>query len=99
MLSLPPVKTNETGLALKAGIPGLWDALVSIISGTCTDIVCLSLPQHEPKEPVSVPGCSTSTGYFIDRLERQGHGSRLGIGLKGQDFGNPGACLHHYISN
>ena len=59
----------------------------------------LSLPQHRPGEPVSVLRCDIGTGYFVDRLERPSHGSRLGTGLIGRDFGNPWACLCHYTSD
>ena len=57
-------------------------------------------------ELVSVPRCCcTSTYYFSDRLDGPGHGSgsgsgsRLRVGLIGRDFRDPGACLHHHISN
>ena len=89
MLSLPLAWTHETRLLTEARIPGLWDTSVPIISGTCTDTICLSLPQHGPGEPISVIRCDIGTGYFADKPERPGHGSRSGIGLIGQDFGEP----------
>ena len=55
-----------------------------------TDTIYLSLPQHGPREPVSIPGCGIGTGYFIDKLERPG--------LTGRDFRDPGACLRHYTT-
>ena len=99
MLSLPPALTHEMGLPTKAGIPGLWDTSIPIISGTCTYTVCLSLPQHKPGEPVSVLACGTGTDYFVDKPERSGHGSRSATGLTGRDFGDLGACLNHYTSD
>ena len=99
MLPLPTALTHETRLPTGAGIPGLWDTSVLIISGTYANTVCLSLPQHGPRELVSVPRCGIVTGYFVDRPERPGHGSRLGIGLTNWDIGDPGACLHHYTSD
>ena len=83
----------------EAGIPGLWDISVLIISETCIDTVCLSLPQYRPGEPVSVSGCDTCIGYFADRLERPEHWLRSGTGLTGltgQDFGDLRVCLRHY---
>ena len=74
-------------LPKEAGILGLWDTSVPIISGTCTDTVCLSLPQHGLGELVSVPGCDTCIGYFIDKLERPGHGLKSSTWLIGpEDF-------------
>ena len=99
MLSLPPAWTHETRLPIEVGIPELWDTLVPIISGTCTDIVCLSLPQHGLRELVLVLRCGIGTGYFANRLERPGHGSRSGTGLTCRDFGDLGACLRHYTLN
>ena len=99
MLSLPPAWTHETRLPIKAGIPELWDTSVPIISGTCTDTVCLSLPQHGPREPISVRRCGTCTSYFTNRLERPGLRLRSGAGLTGWDFGDPRACLRHYTSD
>ena len=78
------------GLPLEARTPELWDTLVSIISETCTDAVCSSLPHHGPGELVSVPGCCTSTYYFVDEPHRLGHGpeSRPGHGSgRGQGMG------------
>ena len=98
-LSLPPAWTHETRLPTDARIPRLWDTSVSIISGTCTYKVCLSLLQHGLGELVSVPGCGIGTGYFSNRLERPGHGSRSGIGLTGRDFGDPRVCVCHYTSD
>ena len=81
MLLLPSAWTYEAGLPSKAKTPELWDTIVPIISGTCADVVCSSLPQHGPGEPISVPRCYTSTYYFAD-----GHmGQGMGRG-QGQDF-------------
>ena len=96
MLPLPITWTDETGLPTKEEIPRLWDTSVSIISGTYSNTACLSLPQHGPEELVSVPGCGTGTGCFINRPKRPRHGSRSGIGLTGWDFRDPRACLRHY---
>ena len=93
MLSLPPAWTDETGLPTEAGIQGLWDTSVPIISGTCTDTVCLSLPQHGPRKPISVPRCGIGTSYFVNRPERSEHGLRSGTGLTGRDFGDQG-CVY-----
>ena len=74
------------GLPIEAGIPGLWDTSVPIISETCTDTVCLSLHQHGPREPVSVPRFGIDTCYFV---ERPGLGSRSGTGLTGRNLQGP----------
>ena len=99
VLPLPTVWTHEKGLPTEARIPGLWDTSVPFISGTYANTVCLSLPQHGLGEPVSVPRCGIGTGCFTGRLEGQGHGSRMGIGLTSRDFGDLRACLRHYTSN
>ena len=66
----------ETVLPSKAGILELRDTTVLVLNGTCTDTVCSSFPQHGPREPVSVSGCSLGTGSFADRPDGPGHGSR-----------------------
>ena len=55
--------------------------------------------QHGPREQISVPGCDMGTGCFADRPERPEHGSRSRAGTIGRDFGDPGACLHHYTTD
>ena len=77
----------------EARIPWFWDAAVPAISGTDTDTVC---SYYESGEQVLGSRCCTSTFGFTDRLERPSYGSRSGIGPTGWDFGDSGACLHHY---
>ena len=48
---------------------------------------------------MSVPGCNTGTGCFVDRPERPEHGSRSRAGTIGRDFRDPGACLHYYTTD
>ena len=81
------------------GIQELWDTTVPIISETCTDAVCSSLPRHGPGKTVPVPGCCTSTNYFADGPHGQRHGSRSRTGLRGWDLMDPRACLRHHTSD
>ena len=48
MLPLPSALEHEMGLSIEVGISELWDITVPIISRTCADAVCSSLPQHGP---------------------------------------------------
>ena len=77
----------------QARIPEFWDSAILIISGTCADAVCSSLPQHRPRENMSVPECCTSTYYFADGPYGLRHGSRSRTGPSSRDFRDPGACL------
>ena len=95
MFPVPPAWTLETGLPSETRILGLWDTLILVISGTCVDSGCSSLPHYELGEPVSIPGCYISTYYFVDRLDGSGHGLRLMAGLTGRDSRDLGACLYH----
>ena len=96
---MPPAWTFEKRLPSEVGIPGLWDTIVPVINGTCTDACCSSLSQHRLGEPVSVVGCCTRTYYFVDMPHGLGHGSGLRTGLIDRDFRDPGACLHHHTSD
>ena len=64
MFPLPSAWTPEAGLFSKIGIPDLCDTSVIVISGTYTDLVCSSLPHHEPRETVLVVGHYTGLYYF-----------------------------------
>ena len=94
MFPLPSARTCEAGLPLEARVPDFWDSVIPVSSGTCTDVVCSSLPQHGPGKPVLVLGYCISTYYFEDRPHRQGHGSGSRLGLPGWDFRDPKVCLH-----
>ena len=83
----------------EARIQESWDTLVSVISGTHSDTVCSFLPYHGLGEQISVPWYDKGTGCFVDRPERPEHGSRSRAGTIGRDFGDPGACLHRYITD
>ena len=39
------------------------------------------------------------TDCFADRPERPEHGLRSRVGTISRDFGDPGACLHRYITD
>ena len=94
MLSLSSTWAHEAELSLEAGILEIWDTTVPIVSGTCVDAVCSSIPQHGLGEPVSVPRCCTSTYYFADGPYGLVHGSRARTRLSSWDLGDPRACLH-----
>ena len=64
MLLLPSAQAYETGLSTEAGISELWDIIIPIISGTCANLVCSSLPLHGPGKPMQIPRCCISTYYF-----------------------------------
>ena len=87
------------GFPTEARIPGSWDTLVSVISGTHSDTVCSFLPYHGLSEKISVPWCDTGTGCFADRPKRPEHGLRSRAETIGRDFRDPGACLHRYITD
>ena len=86
MFPLTSAWTYEAGLPAEAGIPRLWETSVLVISGTCTEAVCSLLPKHGPEEPVSIPGCCTSTFYCTDIPKRPRYGSRSRTGLTGRDL-------------
>ena len=86
---VPPAWTLETGFPLKVGIPELWDTVVPVISGACTNPVCSSLPRHGPGKTVSVPGCCKSTHCFADMPYGPRHGSRLRKRLTDLEFQRP----------
>ena len=56
-------------------------------------------PQYGSEEPISVPGCCTSTSYGIDKPERPGHGLRPRIGPTGRAIRDSGACLRHQVTD
>ena len=95
MLFLPTAWTHETGLPLETGIPGFLDSTVLVSCRTGEDTVHSSTPEYGSEEPVSVARCYTSTFGSTDGLEGPECGSRSGIELIGQDFGDLGACLRH----
>ena len=95
MLLLPSAWTYEAGFPTEAWIPRFWVGADPVINGTGADTIYFSIPQFRLKEPVSVVECYTSTFGNTDRSEGPDFGSRSRIGLTGQDFGNPGACLRH----
>ena len=95
MFPLPAAWTYEEGLPLEAGIPRFGDGAVPVSCRTGEDTVHSSTPEYGSEEPVSVAGCYTSTFGNTNRLEGPDCGSRSGTELTGQDFGDPGACLHH----
>ena len=99
MFSLPLARAHKTVLPLEVGIPGLWDTSVPVISGTCIDLVCSSLPRYGLREPVPVSGCCKTPYYFTIRPDGLGHGSRSRTGLTRRDFRDPGACLRHHTSD
>ena len=96
---MPLAGTLETGFPSEAGIPELWDTIVLVINGSCTDIACSSLPRHGPRKTISVLRCCTNTYYFADRPHGLGHGPTSRTGLIDRDFKDPGACLCHYTSD
>ena len=98
MFPLPIARTCEMRFPAKAGIPGIWDTRASIVSGTCAEAVCSSLPKHGPGEPTLVSGCYTGAFYYTDRLERPRYGLRLRTRLTGRDFRDPGVCLRHHTT-
>ena len=91
--------THETNLSSETRILGLCDALVLVISGTCTDSICSSLPHYGPGELVSIPGCCTRAYYFTDKSYGPTHGSRSRVRLTSQDFKDLGVCLRHHTSD
>ena len=86
----------ETGVPAEAWISAFWADTVPVISGTCADTVCSSTPQYGSEEPISVPGCCTSTSRRTYRPEGSGHGSRLRTGPTGWDIRGSGTCLRHH---
>ena len=100
MFLVPPAWTLDVELPSEARIVGIWDTPIPVISGTCIDSICSSLPHYGPGEPVVVPGC-TSIYYFVDRPHEPGHGfeSSSRAGLTGRDFGDLGVCLRHHTSD
>ena len=90
MLPLPSPWAHETRFSTEAGIPESWDIIVPIISGTCADAICSSLPQHGLREPISVPGCYTSTYFFAYGQHGPGHGSGLRSRPPGRYFRDQG---------
>ena len=99
MLPFPSAYTLEVGFSLEAEISELWDTSVPVISGTCIDVVCSSLPQHRLGETISVVGHCIGPYYFIVKPNKPEQGSRLRLGLISRDFRDLGACLRHYTAN
>ena len=91
--------THEAEFSTYIRVSRSGDTTVPIISGTCANSVCSSLPQHGPGEQVLVSGCDTGIGCFTDRLEGQEHGSRLRAECTGRDFGDLRVCLRRYSTN
>ena len=73
-------------MSSEAGILELWDTPVLVISRTCTDSNCSSLPHHGPGEPIPVSRRCTGPYYFTIKLDGPGHGSRSRPGLTSRDF-------------
>ena len=99
MFPVPPAWALETGFPSEAGIPELWDTIVLIIRGICTDAVCSSLPRYGPRKTISVSGRCTSPHYYTVRPDRPRHRSKSRPGLTSWDFRDLGACLRHYTSD
>ena len=93
MFPLPSTRTCEARLPVEAGILGIQNTLVPVISGTGADTVCSFSPQCGPKGPVSVSGCCSGAFCYTDRSESSEYGSRPRTELMGRDFKDPGACL------
>ena len=53
MFPVPSAWTCEAGFPSKVRILGFWDGTFPVISGTCADAACSSLPQHGPGELIS----------------------------------------------
>ena len=99
MLPLPSAWTYEAELPSEAIIPGFWDSAVSAISRTSADTVHSSLPQHGPRELISVPRCCISTYFFADGPNGPRHGSGSRPRFLGQDIRDLGACLRYGIAD
>ena len=99
MFLLPSSWAYETGLLVEAWISEFLADVVPVINGTGTDTACSSSPQYGSEEPVSVPGCCTSTSCYTDRPEGSGHGSRLRTGPTGRDIRGSRTCLRHHTTD
>ena len=93
MFPLPLAETHEVELSVSTRVSGSGDVTILIISGTWADSVCSSLPQHGPREQVSVSGCDTSIRCFTDRPKGLEYGSRSRAECTGW------ACLGHYSTD
>ena len=99
MFPLPSARTCETILPAEAGIPGIRDTLVLVISKTGADTVCSFSPQCGLEGPVSVLRCGTGAVCYTDRPERLGYRRKLRTGLMGQDYRDLRACLHYHTTD
>ena len=99
MFPLPPSWTHETGLSLETGILELWDIPIPIISGTCTYSVSSSLAPPWAKETGISPRVLHKHLLFRRQATWAETWVEVEVGLIGWDFGDQGACLHHYTSD
>ena len=81
MLPLPSTWTFEAGFPLEARSQG--HGMPQSQSSIGRAQTQYSFTRCGPEEPVSVPGCSTSTFCYTDGLERPEYGSRSRTGLTG----------------
>ena len=95
MLPLSTAWTCEKGFPLEAGIPKLWDTIVSGTSGVSIDPICSFLPHDGQNGPVSSTGYCPSAFLVTDRSERPEYGSGQRSGAIGLHFRDSGACLRH----
>ena len=93
MFPVPPAWTHETGLPLEAGILELWDTIVPIISRTCTDAVCSSLPPSWAREDSIIPKVLHKHLLFRRRATWVGVWVEVGDRAHKPRLQGPKACL------